>query len=166
MCLLLLIFFLINESAKTESSCPLDFCVHKPAGPHFVVLGPLALAKEPRKGKLPSFSFQGAYLTPLRQSGQGSGPVHTARLPAGTPKPWCPRSSTHPPFCSSPWPSTLEKEREKTQATLVVSARKYQEPWGQQRYHRGSQPWRELRTTLGDSHARPHPSQSGKTLDR
>ena len=47
--------FLINESAKTEFSCPLVFSVCKLYCHHHVVLRPLALAQEPRKAGCPLF---------------------------------------------------------------------------------------------------------------
>lgn len=67
--------FLINESVKTESSCLFDFCVHKPACPHLVVLGPLAKAQEPTKGKLPSFLPGLLILCRYDHLGRAPGPV-------------------------------------------------------------------------------------------
>lgn len=121
--------FLINDSAETESSCPLVSSVHKQYRPHHVVLRPPVLAQEPTKSGC-LFSIPGAYLTQLRQSTCVAcgrlvcGSLHPGRATGSLKE--CPglRSSSISAHCLCrffPGCSTPRKETDWRPVSLVVS---------------------------------------------
>lgn len=151
--------FLINESAKTESSCPLVFSVRKLYYHHHVVLRPLALAQEPRKVGCPLFIPRSlSYtITTVHVGLQASvwwGPRRQGHwLPERMPAPEVPRWPHMFPvlFLSTTFHSR-EKDRLKTSYLGSFSPQ----------IPSTSQPMTSLQwfPTL----AWPHPYQSGKTL--
>lgn len=131
------------KKKKNKKQSPLVlwyFYVHKPAGPHLVVLGPFALAQELRKGRIPSCHsaelISHHYDSPYGALGPAWGGVHTATAaellgsPGGCPGPGV-QAAPHIPRPAPLHDLPLWKKRERTQATWVVSAPKYQEPLGQ-----------------------------------
>lgn len=102
--------FLINGSAETESSCPDSVLPAVRFWDRGSGTGTQSAAAH--------FAFLGAsYGVPTSRA-------LTAMLPAGGPGPPVSRRITRSWSCFSPRPSALEKERR--QATLVVSGPKYQ----------------------------------------